>query len=361
MTESSFVMYACISAYRMRITDFDLIEDHVRSAVHADPKLRSRTGTCQTGGVGSSHACGFCPLAQCRNISCIQSRSTIYTAISIDNKGGCYENPCQNDVICKKARRVKHSDDPLEGQRQNQGRPVTSRRTIAEWSASEPKASVHWPLKDLTDFLLLSRHQCLQVLRTVQARSFMHNWENVSASELPWRWEINMSVRRSWIGLFGCLAICLFGISPVMAADDEEHTKVISEYLVHIHAAEQFRLGLQQSATGVSEAHMDPLYRRLIGMSDAELVSIMVPAYKRLWPLQDAKNILVFFKSEAGEEFARYSAARATGKSVVLSKACENGLRDFLKTESGQRYLQSNRLVGQELNKEFEKLMKRPQ
>lgn len=166
-----------------------------------------------------------------------------------------------------------------------------------------------------------------------------------------------MSVRRSWIGLFGCLAICLFGISPVMASDDEEHTRVISEYLIHIHAAEQFRLGLQQSAQGVSEAQMDPLHIRLLGMPDEELVSAMIPAYKRLWPLQDAKNILVFFKSEAGEEFTRY--AKAADKSAVLSKACENALLDFLKTESGQRYLLSNKMVGQELNKEFEKRMQR--
>ncbi len=169
-----------------------------------------------------------------------------------------------------------------------------------------------------------------------------------------------MSVRRSWIGFFACLAIYLFIISPAMAADDEEHTRVISEYLIHIHAAEQFRLGLQETTREVPEERVDPLYMRLLDMSDEELVNTMIPAYKRLWPLRDAKNILDFFKSEAGEEFTRYAAARATGKSVVVSKACENGLRDFLKTESGQRYLLSNKLVGQELNKEFEKLMQRP-
>lgn len=168
-----------------------------------------------------------------------------------------------------------------------------------------------------------------------------------------------MSVRRSWIMFIGCLAIHLFGASPVTAADDEEHTRVISEYLIHIHAAEQFRLGLQQSAQGGPEAGMAPLHWRLRDMPDEELVSTMIPAYKRLWPLQDAKNILVFFKSEAGEEFTRY--AKAADKSAVLSKACENALRDFLKTESGQRYLLSNKMVGQELNKEFEKLMRRPQ
>lgn len=145
-----------------------------------------------------------------------------------------------------------------------------------------------------------------------------------------------------------------------MAADDEEHTRVISEYLIHIRAAEQFRFSLQQSIRGVPEESIDPLHRRLLDMSNAELISAMIPAYKRLWPLQDAENILDFFRSEAGEEFMRYTAANAAGKPVAVSEACENGLRDFLKTESGQRYLLSNRLVGQELNKEFEKLMRRP-
>ncbi len=136
----------------------------------------------------------------------------------------------------------------------------------------------------------------------------------------------------------------------VFAAGGGEHREAAFDLMQELGSVSVLREGVERRMARYSDGSAPASLQQLAQMSDHELGEVLVPAYMRVWDLEQTQTLLAFFRSVEGQAILHGAMLAGQGREVALTQAEAAALNDFAASPTGAIFIDGSRRLGAELN-----------